>query len=216
MDTDRTTSSYRSHPLLDQELSQFSLSHLTEWRDSSVDNKLTTLNITSLSGLTTYDYLLYALPDKDRRNDGRLRDKILQRYQHLEHGGWYIAGLDPDSNWIDVMTWGRLKPDEPRTASNGKTIKYESPPKTPNRVTYFRIPIHLWDLLASRYGIKRYHSPLALRLTARTQPVNFWSWVKNNPSIPIVLTEGEKKAGSLLSQGYAAISLPGILGRSKL
>ncbi|MEN9871695.1 MAG: hypothetical protein RLZZ171_2687, partial [Cyanobacteriota bacterium] len=109
--------------------------HLTEWRDSSVDDQLTELNITSLSGLTTYDYLLYALPDQDRRNDGRLRDKLLQRYQHLEHGGWYIAGLDPESNWIDVMVWGRLKPDAPRFDSKGKIIKYESPPKTPNRVT---------------------------------------------------------------------------------
>ena len=49
-------------------------------------------------------------------------------------------------------------------------------------------------------------------MSARTQPINFWSWVKDTPSIPIILTEGEKKAGSLLSQGYAAISLPGIWG----
>ena len=186
--------------------------HLTEWQSSSVDNKLTTLNLSSLSGLTTYDHLLYSLPDKDRRNDGRLRDKFLKRYQHLEHGGWYIAGLNPDTNWADIMVWGRFKPDAPRTGSNGKLVKYESPPKTPNRVTYFRVPLHLWSRVAARYGIKRYHSPLALRLTARTQPVNFWSWVRSNPEIPIILTEGEKKAGSLLSQGYAAISLPGIWG----
>ena len=186
--------------------------HFTEWRDSSVDRHLTTLNISSLSGLTTHDYLLYALPDKDRRNDGRLRDKFLKRYQHLEHGGWYIAGLDPDTNWVSVMVWGRAKPDQPRTGSNGKLVKYESPPKTPNRVTYFRIPLHIWNQVASRYGIKRYHSPLALRLTARTQPVNFWSWVQSRIEIPIILTEGEKKAGALLSQGYAAISVPGIWG----
>ena len=212
MDTDRTKSSHRSHPLPNQELSQFSPTHLTEWQDSSVDEKLTNLNITSLSGLTTYEYLLYALPNKDRRNDGRLRDKLLQRYQHLEHGGWYIAGLDPDTNWIDVMAWGRFKPDAPRAASNGKLVKYESPPKTPNRVTYFRVPLHLWHQVAARYGIKLYHSPLALRLSARSQPVNFWSWVKDCTEIPVVLAEGEKKAGALLSQGYAAISLPGIWG----
>jgi hypothetical protein len=186
--------------------------HLTEWRESSVDAQLTELNITSPSGLTTYDYLLYALPDKDRRNDGRLRDKLLQRYQHLEHGGWYIAGLDPESNWIDVMAWGRFKPDAPHSSSNGKLVKYESPPKTSNRVTYFRVPLNLWRQVAARYGIKLYHSPLALRLSARSQPINFWSWVKDHPEIPVVLTEGEKKAGSILSQGYAAISLPGIWG----
>lgn len=186
--------------------------HLTEWQQSGVDRELISFNVSSLSGLSVYDYLLYALPEKNRRNDGRLRDKIFKRYQHLEHGGWYIAGEDPDSNWIDVCAWGRFKPDRPRSQSDGKSIKYESPPKTPNRVTYFRIPPSIWNSIASRYGIKRYLSPLALRLTARKQPVNFWQWVEDTPEIPVILTEGEKKAGALLSQGYAAISLPGIWG----
>ncbi|PSB08046.1 bifunctional DNA primase/helicase [Pleurocapsa sp. CCALA 161] len=212
MDTDRKTTNNSSQNSFNHTLERVSDHHLAEWQSSSVDDKLTELNLTSLSGLTTYDYLFYALPDQDRRNDGRLRDKLLQRYQHLEHGGWYIEGLDPETNWIDVMAWGRLKPDQPRTSSNGKLVKYESPPKTPNRVTYFRVPLHLWNQVAARYGIKRYHSPLALRLADRKQPVNFWSWVKSRPEIPIVLTEGEKKAGALLSLGYATISLPGIWG----
>ena len=212
MDTERTQSSNNFQNSTNHTFERVQPHHLTEWNQSSVDDKLTTLNLTSLSGLTTYDYLLYALPDKDRRNDGRLRDKFLKRYQHLEHGVWYIAGLDPDTNWIDVMVWGRAKPDQPRTGSNGKLVKYESPPKTPNRVTYFRVPLHLWSQVAARYGIKRYHSPLALRLTARTQPVNFWSWVQSRTEIPVILAEGEKKAGSLLSQGYAGISVPGIWG----
>ncbi len=212
MDTDRTQLNQNSQTSSNHILDSVQPHHLTEWRDSSVDQKLTTLNITSLSGLTTHDHLLYALPLSARRNDGRLRDKILKRYQHLEHGGWYLAGLDPDTNWIDVMAWGRFKPDQPRTGGNGKLIKYESPPKTPNRVTYFHVPLHLWNQIAGRYGIKRYHSPLALRLADRTQRVNFWEWVLSQLSIPIILTEGEKKAGSLLSQGYAAISLAGIWG----
>ena len=212
MDTDRTATNNNVPTSIDRASEPLQLHHLTEWQESSVTENLTTLNVVSLSGLTTHDYLLYALPDKDRRNDGRLRDKLLQRYQHLEHGGWYIAGLDPESNWIDVMAWGRFKPDAPRTGTGGKLVKYESPPKTPNRVTYFRIPIDIWDRVASRYGIKRYHSSLALRLSARKQLINFWSWVKDTPEIPIILTEGEKKAGSLLSLGYAAISLPGIWG----
>lgn len=212
MDTDQKTTNNNSQPFANHTFERVDDHHQTEWQSSSVDDKLTELNLTSLSGLTTHDYLLYSLPDKDRRNDGRLRDKFLKRYQHLEHGGWYIAGLDPDTNWVDVMAWGRFKPDSPRAGSNGKLVKYESPPKTPNRVTYFRVPLHLWNQVAARYGIKRYHSPLALRLTARTQPVNFWSWVKSCPEVPVILTEGEKKAASLLSKGYAAISLPGIWG----
>lgn len=38
----------------------------------------------------------------------------------------------------------------------------------------------------------------------------FWQWVRENPSIALLITEGAKKAGSLLSAGYAAIALPGI------
>ena len=186
--------------------------HRNELYQSSIDDEITALNFRSLSGYEPYNSLLYALPPQKRRNDGRIRDSELKKCQHLEHGGWYIVGLDPDLNWLDVMAWGRFKPDCPRTDGNGKLVKYESPPNTTNRVTYFRVPLKIWRQIASRYGIKLYHSPLALRLTARKQPVNFWEWVKNHPEIPVILTEGEKKAGALLSQGYAAISLPGIWG----
>ena len=244
--------------------------HLTEWQDSSVDEQLITLNLISLSGFTTYEYLLYGLPESERRNDGRLRDKWLNRYAPLLDGGWWVSGLDPLNNWLP-MIWGRYKPDNPRiigsknkrrqeaggrrqkfsgmeevstsTPQNssldravpnqrdklkenpsalcpktsafqgkslGKPIKYESPPKVANRVTYFNIPQHIWDKVASRYGIKLYHSPLALRLTARTKPLCFWEWVQKHPKIPIILTEGEKKAACLLSMGFVAIALPGI------
>ena len=184
--------------------------HLTEWLESSVDEQLTTLNLISLSGFTTYDYLLYGLPDDERRNDGRLRDKWLNRYSTLEDGGWWVSGLDPLNNWL-LMEWGRYKPDNPRIiGSKSKPIKYESPPKVANRVTYFNVPQHIWDRVAQRYGIKRYISPLALRLTARTKPLCFWEWVQQHVEIPIIFTEGEKKAACLLSMGFVAIALPGI------
>ena len=38
----------------------------------------------------------------------------------------------------------------------------------------------------------------------------FWTWVKENDSVPLIITEGAKKAGSLISASYAAIALPGI------
>ncbi|NJK58651.1 MAG: DUF3854 domain-containing protein [Pleurocapsa sp. SU_5_0] len=184
--------------------------HLTEWLESSIDEQLTTLNLISLSGFTTYEYLLYGLPDDERRNDGRLRDKWLNRYSTLEDGGWWSSGLDPLNNWLP-MIWGRYKPDNPRIiSSKGKPIKYESPPKVANRVTYFNVPQHIWDKVAQRYGIKRYLSPLAQRLTARKKPLCFWSWVQQYSQIPIIFTEGEKKAACLLSMGFVAIALPGI------
>ncbi|GAX45965.1 hypothetical protein NIES4075_69860 [Tolypothrix sp. NIES-4075] len=89
-------------------------------------------------------------------------------------------------------------------------VKYESPPKTPNRVTYFDIPNCIWDLVQKRYNIKCYNSPLSSRLTDRLNLLLFWEWVQRHPEIPIILCEGEKKAACLLSLGFAAIALPGI------
>ena len=176
--------------------------HLTEWLESSVDEQLTTLNLISLSGFITYEYLLYGLPDSERCNDGRIRDKWLNRYASLSDGGWWVSGLDPLNNW-QKMSWGRYKPDNPRIiGSKNKPIKYESPTKVANRVTYFDIPQHIWDKVAQRYGIKRYLSPLAQRLTATPKPLCFWEWVQKHPEIPIILTEGEKKAACLLSMGF--------------
>ncbi len=184
--------------------------HIQEWLASCVDEKIISLNVKFLSGYSPHEYLLYGLPDSDRRNDGRLRDKWLNRYAPLEDGGWWVSGLDPLNNWQPMM-WGRFKPDNPRIiGSKNKPIKYESPPKVANRVTYFDIPPHIWDKVAKRYGIKRYHSPLALRLTARTKPLGFWEWLQQHPEIPIIFTEGEKKAACLLSMGFVAIALAGI------
>ena len=184
--------------------------HRQEWLDSHVNPELIDLNVTSLSGDEAYENLLYGLPGSARRNDGRLRDQWLNRYDHLGDGGWWVSGLDPLNNW-EPMDWGRFKPDLPRfDEKKDKPIKYESPPKVPNRVTYFDVPDSIGDLVAKRYHIKRYNSPLARRLQDRISPVCFWEWVKQHPEIPIILTEGEKKAAALLSLGYVAIALPGI------
>jgi Domain of unknown function (DUF3854)/Origin of replication binding protein len=211
MDTDRTQLHQNPQTQLNQKFNRVLPHHLTEWLNSSVDEQLTTLNLISLSGFVTYDYLLYGLDSKERRNDGRLRDKWLNRYAAIAEGdSWWVSGLDPLNNW-QKMIWGRLKPDNPRIInSKNKPIKYESPPHVANRVTYFDIPQHIWDKVAQRYGIKRYLSPLAQRLTARTKPLCFWEWVQQYSQIPIIFTEGEKKAACLLSMGFVAIALPGI------
>jgi len=59
------------------------------------------------------------------------------------------------------------------------------------------VPIPIWQKISERYGI------------SITIEANFWQWVWCN-NVPIILCEGEKKAGCLLTLGYAAISLPGM------
>ncbi|MEH2124271.1 hypothetical protein [Nostoc sp.] len=60
--------------------------HLTEWLNSCVDEEIFHLNVKSLFFTFPYEYLLYS-PKISRRNDGRLRDRDLKKYQHIELGG---------------------------------------------------------------------------------------------------------------------------------
>jgi Domain of unknown function (DUF3854) len=173
------------------------MNHLIEWQKSCVDEELIRLNVTALDGYAPSEYLLYsdALP---RRNDGRLSDRILKRYEHTEEGGWWCSGVDLLTGGDDL--WGCFKPDSPRLSSDRhKPIKYEHPPQIPTGIFALRVPSHLWQSIADRYGVD-----------IISQETDFWQWLSEHPSIPLCITEGAKKAGALLTAGYAAIALPGI------
>ncbi|HEY9635216.1 MAG TPA: plasmid replication protein, CyRepA1 family [Coleofasciculaceae cyanobacterium] len=178
---------------------------------SAIAPELAALNTRFIQGDESYEVLLYAKPEKEiRRNDGRLRDYWLNRYRDLaEAGGLYFTGLDPQQNW-EPMEWGRFKPVAPRLDKEGKPQKYESPLRpASNRVSYFRVSLESWELVATRYNVPM---PEDVITTAAGEAIGFWSWVVNHPQIPIILCEGEKKALCLLSLGFAAIALPGIWG----
>jgi hypothetical protein len=178
-------------------------------KGSAIAPDLIAQNFFHLEGNAPYERLFISLKIP-RLNTGRVTSCFLKRYRHVEEGGWWCSGLDPFDDW-QPMEWGRFKPLLPRLDwESGKLVKYESPPKTPNRVTYFDVPPDIWDKVAFRYNIKRYRSPLALRLGSRKKVPNFWEWVQSHPQIPVILAEGEKKAACLLSLGFVALALPGI------
>ena len=52
----------------------------------------------------------------------------------------------------------------------------------------------------------------ALSKFGQEEDQEFWRWTLKTPELPLLITEGAKKAGSLLTAGYAAIALPGIWG----
>lgn len=183
--------------------------HFQEWRESAVDTDVIDLNVASLDGDRAVERLIYALSDRERRNDGRIRDKWLRKYRPVEQGGWWCSGVDVLA--FEESQWGCFKPDRPRRErKKGKAIKYEHPAQAPTELFALRVPGRIWDKIAARYEIKRYLSPLALRLQDRQQPVDFWEWIVSHPEIPIFITEGAKKAGALLSAGFAAVALPGV------
>jgi hypothetical protein len=106
------------------------------------------------------------------------------------------------------MLWGCFKPDFPICNEKGKLVKYEHPLKTSTRAFFLRVPLHIWRKVARHYNKPM---PDNVVVTPDGEALGFWAWVLEN-NIPITVTEGAKKAGALLSAGYAALALPGIDG----
>ncbi len=100
--------------------------------------------------------------------------------------GWSVSGVDP---LTDEMTLKGLqyKPDKaPVDPQTKKPRKYFSP---------------------SRVSL----APLFLRMTP-----NYWEKAIANKHQAIIITEGAKKAGAILTNGYPCISLPGVSTGGKL
>jgi Domain of unknown function (DUF3854) len=269
--------------------------HHQEWIDSAVARDLIDLNVKSLQDFEPYDYLLYALPDSDRRNDGRIRDKILKRYAHVEAGGWWVSGTDILTG--EDSYWGQFKPDvpyqyekpkgfDPHSKAKNKIVKYEPPKDTPTEIFALKINFYRsWQLIkeknekAKRHWLQRFQQKLAeiidesstnkisskgtlasdrerrsaaslielqtacerreyaeidrilrtiwdrhLDSSKQSRRINFgrverlitsedrgfWSWVIDSFEIPLIITEGAKKAGALITANYIAIALPGV------
>ncbi|MCA2504778.1 MAG: DUF3854 domain-containing protein [Microcystis sp. M54BS1] len=91
-----------------------------------------------------------------------------------------------------------------------KPIKYEHPPKVATEIIALRISYKIGLKIAEKHGLKDdYLARLGVN-TLDSEDRDFWQWVRENPSIALLITEGAKKAGSLLTAGYVAIALPGI------
>ncbi|MBD2346099.1 plasmid replication protein, CyRepA1 family [Anabaena subtropica] len=179
--------------------------HLEELvKGSGIELHLAQLNFRSLQGVTAYEHLLISehLP---RTNTGMVKSGWLQRYSHVTAGGWWCSGLDPLSNW-QAMEWGCFKPNQPRTNQNGKSIKYEHPPSTATRIFCLRVTLGIWQQVSQRYN---FPIPEDITINSQGEVKGFWQWVMER-NIPVIICEGAKKAATLLSQGYAAIAIPGI------
>lgn len=145
---------------------------MQEWRNSAVDDDITFLNVRLVTGNEAYEAILYALPDNERRNDGRLRDYWVRKYHHFDYGGWHCTGVDVIS--LEDSDWGCLKANKPRVQEfkgfgdeppRTKTIKYEHPVKTATEIFALKVPRRVWEAIAERYGLE-------------VEGDNFWQWVK--------------------------------------
>jgi hypothetical protein len=178
--------------------------HWEEWIvGSAIDPEIAALNVESLNGQKPYESLLYNWESGKVHPDAIWREINRRFGDNWLHGGWWCSGVDVLTG--EDANWGCFKPDKPRAdKSKGfdpnkpKLIKYEHPVKTPTEIFALRVPRHIWQKISSRFNV-----PIG-------DYVFFWEWVKDHPEIPLVVTEGAKKAGTLLTAGYAAIALPGV------
>ena len=193
--------------------------HLTDWAQSAIDPDIISDNFRSIGQEEAFRFIKPNLQSSDRRNDGRLRDGLLRTYNHLEAGGWICTGIDPLT--MNPSEWGSLKPNNPRWDSNKKKfIKYENPHGVPTELFCLGVTYRIGLKIATNQGIVAEAEYLArtVDVDPTDRDVTFWQWVKDNPHLKIIITEGAKKAASLLSAGHLAIALPGIFSgyRSKI
>ena len=99
----------------------------------------------------------------------------------------------------DGSCW-QVKLEKPRS-HKGKEVKYDTPVGNGSRAFLPTINRETRRAIANHYGCE-----------VPPPGESFWSWLEQHPEIPIIWTEGGKKALSLLSQGYVAIALYGVHG----
>ncbi|MCU0525613.1 MAG: DUF3854 domain-containing protein [Elainella sp. Prado103] len=173
--------------------------HAAEWLASGVDPEIIALNVETLTDTAIEPTTDRLFPIAERLNWSINRFGVKTRPALR---GWWVSGRDPFTG--QRMDWGRFKPDIATPIldyKQQKFAKYLSPRLGPgsSRLVLLDVPVQIWQRVAQRYQTS----------VPEDQTLGFWEWVKQN-QIPIVLTEGEKKAGCLLTLGYAAIALPGV------
>jgi Domain of unknown function (DUF3854) len=179
--------------------------HEQEWLNSGVDAQIIHLNVQTLSDNEVDHHrreMQYPIAEK-------LNWKVTRSGRRKALRGWWVSGIDPLNGW-QQMLWGRFKPDAATPVmdrAKGKPAKYLSPSlgKGSSRLVLLDVPFRVWQRVADRYQMP---------IERHEKRAGFWSWVLDR-QIPVVLTEGEKKAGCLLTAGYAAIALPGIFGGAR-
>ncbi|OYQ67556.1 hypothetical protein B9G53_00980 [Pseudanabaena sp. SR411] len=174
-----------------QIIDELSQAHLKEWEQTDPD--IVRMNVSTVTDERTISYLL-----------GWKTGRWKSGWQN--GGGWFVWG---DSLGRNLEYSGiQFKPDSPRIVVNGdkeKIFKYESPIKSnkeaPPEPLFLKIPDHIWEKIAKKWEVP---------ILPDDYQKGFWQWVKNNSRVPIILTEGAKKAGATITNGYVCISIAGV------
>jgi putative DNA primase/helicase len=174
-----------------------------EFRASAIADDIADLNFRTWNPLDENDLdevftLLVAEPE--HRNNGTLAGRSQNDLANtLRGGGWIFEG----HRGVCV------KPDSPRKNADGKVIKYESPRGAGNQQLFVpHVSIRIADEIMGKLGFVREHPEL---LPSTDIDREFWGWYLTT-NLPLIVTEGAKKAASFVSAGYPAIALNGVWG----
>jgi hypothetical protein len=140
------------------------------------------------------------------------------RYRHLQAGGWRTLS----EALPDLPVFDEWKPADPRQKSkrdprnldwvsqvdqHGNPVpnKYESPPRFPDGggLLLPHVPGRCWELICQRHGLTL--------PDMEVRAAGFWLWALDTPALPMVITEGWKKALAAVSCGNTAVALPGAI-----
>lgn len=186
--------------------------HLAEWVEgSAIHPALAAANLQTLAGAAVIEALagdqLEQLGGHAQQYATAAVARLLRPLEPIAAaGGWWCSGLDPLADWAP-MAWGQLKPAAPRLAADGEPIKYEAPWGAPTRSIWLRVPSAVSADIADRFGLS---VPSAVSADTDGRRGEFWRWWAAEPLLPLVVTEGGKKAAALLSAGIPAVALPGV------
>ena len=169
---------------------------------SGVAPEIYELNFDPATGSKVYDLLYRDTDPTTNSSSGSAQAK--RNYAKCENAGGFIV----------KGRFGQLV-GEPLAFDNKKHKGFDKKPKPRKyyqpagktlEMFFPRVTIAIWEAIARKAGLPMPEFPV---VGLDGEAVGFWDWVKTS-GCPIVLTEGEKKAASLISRGYAAIGLPGI------
>lgn len=138
-------------------------------------------------------------------HDPREVDRLLNRnskskWKHSEDlvPGWAVIGIDPETS-EQTLLGVQFKSDNPRV----RTDRQGNPEYNADGSFRFRKYESAFDYPATL-------------LTLDTGDTGYWQQVLSDRLIPLLITEGAKKAASGLSHGYATLSIPGVTTGQKL
>jgi hypothetical protein len=121
-------------------MSDFNEKQLEELLASAISSDLAQKHIVPLKGKLALDAMFYALTSEYRRNDGRIRDKLLRDYDPIyKHGGLAFYGYHPITG--ERTECLSFKPNQPL----GSGRKYEQPPNSENQAFYPYISDGYWQ-----------------------------------------------------------------------